>query len=326
MNYAYITYSTGNVGPADARSMPRFSRISTFARLPRLEEVTRADIAIVGAPFGSSFSVRARARLTPQRVRESSRTLRSFNSQSNVAPFVEAQIVDAGDIAFDSEDITAVQQQVQTAAEHLRRGGMRLVMIGSDRAIGLPNLRSLHADHGPVAVVRFDAHLDEREMRSRAAVAHPSPFPQAADEDLIDELRGVHVGARGPLYGSEDVRDDDRRGFATISTEDLAVDGAAVSIERMLARIGKAPVYVSVDMDVLAGSKPSDADEGATTAGGMTVRGLQAMIAALGSANIVGAEVIDSSDAQPGSEADDTTAAQVAYDLISAMVVGRRSR
>ena len=32
--------------------------------------------------------------------------------------------------------------------------------IGGDHTIALPLLRALHAIHGPIAVVHFDAHLD----------------------------------------------------------------------------------------------------------------------------------------------------------------------
>lgn len=33
-------------GPVDATMVPRFAGLSTFARLPRIEDVTRADVAV----------------------------------------------------------------------------------------------------------------------------------------------------------------------------------------------------------------------------------------------------------------------------------------
>jgi agmatinase len=54
------------VAPLDATRIPRFAGLATFARLPRLQDVDRADIAVAGVPFdaGTSFSI-VRRSLTP---------------------------------------------------------------------------------------------------------------------------------------------------------------------------------------------------------------------------------------------------------------------
>lgn len=41
------------VGPVDALEVPRFAGPTTFARLPTLDAVGRAAVAIVGVPFDS---------------------------------------------------------------------------------------------------------------------------------------------------------------------------------------------------------------------------------------------------------------------------------
>ncbi len=45
-------------GPPDASRVPRFAGPDTPARLPRLTEVGRADVAVVGVPFDSGVSYR----------------------------------------------------------------------------------------------------------------------------------------------------------------------------------------------------------------------------------------------------------------------------
>src|SRR5690606_12146821 len=52
-------------GPVDASVVPRFAGIATFARLPRLDEVGRADVAVAGVPFDSGVSYRPGARFGP---------------------------------------------------------------------------------------------------------------------------------------------------------------------------------------------------------------------------------------------------------------------
>lgn len=39
-----------NRGPVDGLVMPRYGGPATFARLPRFDEVAKADVAIVGVP------------------------------------------------------------------------------------------------------------------------------------------------------------------------------------------------------------------------------------------------------------------------------------
>lgn len=46
---------------------------ATFARLPRLDEMTRYDVALAGVPFDSGVSYQPGARFGPAAVREASR-------------------------------------------------------------------------------------------------------------------------------------------------------------------------------------------------------------------------------------------------------------
>jgi agmatinase len=61
------------VGPVDATLVPRYSGEATFARLPRIDDVTHADAAVLGVPFDGGVSYRPGARFGPAHIRESSR-------------------------------------------------------------------------------------------------------------------------------------------------------------------------------------------------------------------------------------------------------------
>ncbi|NUS40508.1 MAG: agmatinase, partial [Terrabacter sp.] len=60
---------TTPIGPVDATTVPRFAGPATFARLPRIDEVERADVAVLGVPFDSGVSYRPGARFGPGHVR-----------------------------------------------------------------------------------------------------------------------------------------------------------------------------------------------------------------------------------------------------------------
>src|SRR5690242_15546634 len=129
------------VGPVDATVVPRYAGLATFARLPTLEQVGHADIAVVGVPFDSGVSYRPGARFGPAHVRQASRLLRPYNPALDVSPFAAAQVVDAGDIACNPFDIAEAIGQIQAGASRL--AGMRLGSSCGDRTIGLPLRRVL---------------------------------------------------------------------------------------------------------------------------------------------------------------------------------------
>src|SRR5689334_19171231 len=88
----------GPVGPVDSSRVPRFAGPATFARLPRVDEVGGADVAVVGVPFDSGVSYRPGARFGGNAIREASRLLRPYNPAQDASPFALAQVADAGDI------------------------------------------------------------------------------------------------------------------------------------------------------------------------------------------------------------------------------------
>ncbi|MGB6277531.1 MAG: arginase family protein, partial [Rhodococcus sp. (in: high G+C Gram-positive bacteria)] len=84
------------IGPVDATKVPRYAEPTTFARLPRLDEVSRADVTILGVPFDSGVSYRPGARFGPGHIRAASKLLRPYNPALKVSPFARQQVADFG--------------------------------------------------------------------------------------------------------------------------------------------------------------------------------------------------------------------------------------
>jgi agmatinase len=311
------------IGPVDATVVPRFAGPATFARLPTLGELTtEADVLVVGVPFDSGVSYRPGARFGPAHVRQSSRLLRPYNPAAAIAPFGAQQVADAGDIACNPFDIAEAITQIEAAARQLTAGGQRLLTIGGDHTIALPLLRAMHARHGPVAVLHFDAHLDTWDTYFGEPYTHGTPFRRASEEGLIDQRHSMHVGIRGPLYDAGDLADTERLGFATIHCTEVEQDGLAAAIRRMRERLGSVPIYVSVDIDVLdPGFAPGT---GTPEAGGLTSRELLAMLRALGDLDLVSADIVEVAPAYDHAEITGIAAAHVGYELLSVMAKGRQ--
>jgi guanidinobutyrase / D-arginase len=305
------------LGPVDASRVPRFAGADTFARLPRIDEVLRADVAVLGVPFDSGVSYRPGARFGPAHIRAASRLLRPYNPALEVEPFGAQQVVDAGDIACNPFDIAAAISQIEQQATALTSGGLRLLTLGGDHTIALPLLRSVAGQHGPVAVLHFDAHLDTWDSYFGAPYTHGTPFRRASEEGLIDLEHSMHVGIRGPLYAVNDLPDSERLGFATVTCIDVERHGLGVTIDQIRERLGAKPIYVSVDIDVL---DPAHAPgTGTPEAGGLTSRELLMMLRALADLDVVSADIVEVAPAYDHAELTGIAASHVAYELLSVM-------
>jgi agmatinase len=313
--------SGSNVGQVDATRVPRYVGEATFARLPRADEVSDIDIAVLGVPFDSGVSFRPGARFGPAHVRESSRLLRPYNPALDVEPFAIAQVCDVGDLAVTPYSIDEAVATIESGARELSERAAHLVTIGGDHTIALPLLRAVHRRQGRVAVVHFDAHLDTWDTYFGQPVTHGTPFRRAAEEGLLDPDGCLHIGTRASLYAASDLSDDRSLGFEIISATELPELGIRGAVEQMRARLQDRPVYVSVDIDVLEpGLAPGT---GTPELGGLLGRELLGLIRGLAGLNIVGGDVVEVAPAYDHAQITGIAAAHVLYELISAIATSR---
>lgn len=312
-----MRYDDGIVGQVDGMKVPRYAGFTTFARLPRAQDVPSYDVAVVGVPFDSGVTYRPGARFGPSSIRQASRLLRPYNPAMDVSPFRTAQVVDVGDIACNPFDIVAALGQIEAGIADITAGDRPVVVLGGDHTIALPVLRALHSQHGPLALVHFDAHLDTWDTYFDAPYTHGTPFRRASEEGLIVKGSSAHVGIRGSLYDRQDLADDEELGFTIVHCRDIDAIGVSGILDRVLTRVGDAPVYVSIDIDVL---DPAFAPAtGTPEAGGMTSRELLAVLRGMSGVNLVGADIVEVAPAYDHAEITAVAAANLAYELVTIM-------
>ncbi|MDE3204392.1 MAG: agmatinase [Acidobacteriota bacterium] len=308
------------IGPPDGRLVPRYAGPDTFARLPTLDGVGRADVAVVGVPFDSGVSYRPGARFGPAAVRAGSKMLRPYHPALDVEPWKVMQVADAGDLAVNPFSIAEAIAAIEAGATAILGRCTHLVAIGGDHTIALPLLRATAARWGRVALVHFDAHLDTWDTYFGEPYTHGTPFRRAVEEGLLDLDCSVHVGTRSPLYAHEDLSDDARLGFEIVTAADVATDGVAAAVARIHQRVGGRPVYVSIDIDVL---DPAHAPgTGTPEPGGLTSRELQLLLRGMDGLDIVGADVVEVAPAYDHAELTALVAANLAYEVLG--LLGRR--
>jgi len=238
--------------PPDASKAPRYTGPRTFARLPHVplphEDV---DAAVIGVPFDTATSFRAGARFGPEAIRSASALLRPYHPPLDVDVFGALSVVDGGDLEITPGNAQQTAEQIDAALQPVLRAGIVPVVLGGDHSIVLGELRAQAAVHGPVALVLLDAHADTWDQYYGEKYFHGTPIRRAVEEGLLDPSRSVLAGMRGPLYSAADLEVPRKMGFEVITDDQLQALSPAQYGERVRARIGGGPVYMSFDIDVL---------------------------------------------------------------------------
>ena len=312
-----MTDKKGPIQPVSGTVVPRYAGPSSFARLPELRDVDQCDVAIIGVPFDAGTSYRPGARFGPQAVRQASRQLRTnYHPDYDVEPFKVQQVADAGDIACNPFDIDEAIKQIEKGADDFLLKAGSIVTIGGDHTIALPLLRSVNKKvGGPVALVHFDAHLDTWDTYFGAPYTHGTPFRRAREESLFLDDASMHIGIRGPLYSTNDLKNDRDLGFKTIHCDEFQTNSIDQIVQRIKDRIGDNPLYISIDIDVL---DPAHAPgTGTPEVAGMTTREILNVLRGLAGSQLVSADVVEVAPAYDHAELTSTAAATIVYELIN---------
>jgi agmatinase len=224
------------LGPLKGGSMePTFSGALSFMRRRYSRELEGVDTVVWGVPFDSSTSNRPGARFGPQAIRRASAIL-------DGDPYAVMSVIDYGDCFIDYNHVAKIPAAIERQARAILEEGCHLVTLGGDHFVTLPLLRAHVATHGPLALVQFDAHQDTWEDDG-SKISHGTFVTRAEMEALIDPAHSIQIGVRT-------VAPDDF-GIEIIDAYEARSLGPAGIAERIMARVGETPAYLTFDIDAL---------------------------------------------------------------------------
>jgi agmatinase len=276
--------------PVSTRRVPRFAGVSTFLRLRAHEDPTGLDVMICGAPFDGGTTFRPGARFGPRAVREASALTRGFHPAQGLDLFEHLRCADGGDVACVPMSIERTLAAIQVRVAEIAGAGALPVMVGGDHTISLAPLRALHALHGPLGLIHFDAHSDTFGPAWDVDIHHGTVFRKALEEGLLRNEDVMQIGIRGPFTSGNDLDLAQRSGFRIVMIDEIKRDLEAVG--REIAEVSqRGKCYVSFDMDAV---DPAYAPgTGTPVPGGLTSYEALFLVRALGGAKMVGADLAE---------------------------------
>jgi agmatinase len=305
---------------------PDYAGLLTFGGAPYTQDVHElegVDVAIVGAPTDDLVSDRPGTRYGPRAIRAAS-CPPGPHLEARIDAFAELRIVDFGDAPVVPSDPAKSHAAIEQLVGEVVSAGVIPIVLGGDHSIAEPDIRAVRAAHGPVGLIHFDTHTDTGAEVFGVEISHGTPMYRLVRDGHVDGTRYVQVGLRGYWPGEHELAWQAAQGITSFFMHDVRDLGIREVVRRTVEIIGRGPVFLSVDVDVL---DPAFAPgTGTPEPGGMTSADLLwACRAVAAEVDLVGMDVVEVLPTAVGS-ADVTAlvAERVVREVLTGLAVRRR--
>jgi agmatinase len=234
--------------------------------------------SIFGAPLDVTESFRSGALGGPAAVRYMSDALETYS------PVLERdlealRVHDLGDLQLDDATLDGALTQIEGAMELAAQKSKLAVMLGGEHLASLGGFRGLKRVHPDALILQADAHLDMRPEYDGQALTHATWLNHVGQEFGF------------PIIHQVGLRSGDRAEWQLAKRETAWSSPELHLPVSVRERIGRHPLYVSIDIDVL---DPAHAPgTGCPEPGGVTFRELAAFLYSLEGLHVVALDVME---------------------------------
>ncbi len=265
-----------------------------------------AKIVIFGAPFDSTTSFRPGTRFGPSAIRHESFGIETYSPYQD-RDLEDCAVIDTGDLelCFGSSELAL--EDIRCRTEEILHDGKFPLLLGGEHLVTLGTVRAVAAQYPDLHIVHFDAHADLRDDYLGVQLSHACVLRRC--HDLLGDGRifqfGIRSGERAEFRFAE---------AGHTKMQKFTFDG----LKETVAALGDAPVYFTIDLDVLDPS--CFPGTGTPEAGGVSfLQLLDAIRTVCAGANVVAADVNELSPALDASGASTAMACKVVRELLLAL-------
>ena len=198
-----------------------------------------ADVVIFGAPYDSTTSFRPGTRFGPSAVRTESFGIETYSPYQDRDLADDARVCDAGDLELPFGAPDRALEMIEAKADEILAAGKRPFLVGGEHLVTLGAVRAAARRHPGLRIIHFDAHADLREDYLGVTLSHACVMRRC--HDLLGDGRIWQFG----------IRSGTREEFAFMKAGHVVTEPFTLSTLRSLSFPEGAPVYLTVDLDVL---------------------------------------------------------------------------
>ena len=258
-----------------------------------------SDIVMLGLPFDGTVSYRSGSRFAPEQIRLASWGLEEYSPVFD-RELADVNFHDVGDLEFPLGNTNKTLEQIRQNVEDIYKDGKRVLGIGGEHLVTLPEIQAVSKYVDNLAVVHFDAHTDLREEYLGEEMSHSAVICHCSK-----------------IVGAENIKQIGIRSGMKEEWEFMKKHNTLCHKFSDLDCLKGKNIFVTVDLDCLDTSIMPGT--GTPEAGGMTFKELNEWFYYLKDFNIVGADVVELSPDYDSSGASTAVATKVIRELLMTM-------
>ena len=237
-----------------------------------------ARVVIFGAPFDSTTSYRPGARFGSSAIRHESYGLETYSPYLD-RDLEDMAVFDSGDLELPMGSSAMALDAISERTREILSDGKIPLMLGGEHLVTLGAFREVAKRYPDVHIIHLDAHADLRNDYLGVEFSHACVLRRC--HDIIGDGRihqyGIRSGERAEWLFA-------REGHTSLHPFDIT------PLSAMTQPLTEAPVYLTVDLDVLAPSLFPGT--GTPEAGGVTFNELrEALYRVCSLHNVVGVDI-----------------------------------
>ena len=240
-----------------------------------------AKVVLYGAPYDSTTSFRPGTRFGPAAIRSESFGIETYSPLQD-RDLEDFPFFDSGDLELPFGAPDRALEMIEARAEEILSAGKMPFLLGGEHLVTLGAVRAVVRRHPDLRIIHFDAHADLREDYLGVRLSHACVMRRC--HDLLGDGRIFQFG----------IRSGTREEFAFMRDGHVVTESFSDGTLQMVIDSipPDAPVYLTVDMDVL---DPSIfPGTGTPEAGGFDYRELvDDMVRIGGQLNVVGLDNVE---------------------------------
>ena len=197
-----------------------------------------ADVALFGAPYDSTTSFRPGARFGPAAMRSESFGIETYSPYQD-RDLGNVRVHDAGDLELPFGAPDRALDMIEEKAAGILADGKTPFLLGGEHLVTLGAVRAAAKRYPDLRIIHFDAHADLREDYLGVRLSHACVMRRC--HDILGDGRIWQFG----------IRSGTREEFAFMKEGHVVTEPFSAKTLAQLSFPESAPVYLTVDMDVL---------------------------------------------------------------------------
>ena len=261
-----------------------------------------AQIVLFGAPFDGTVSYRPGTRFAPKAIRGESFGIETYSPYQD-KDLSDIKVCDLGDLEFPFGNPEAVLKIIEDTSAEILGLNKKPFMVGGEHLVSLGAVRAAAKKFPELNIIHFDAHTDLRDEYLGQKLSHATVMRRC--HDILGDARIFQFG----------IRSGDRPEFEWAKSHVFMNKFNLNNIEHALDKIAGAPIYMTVDLDVL---DPSEfPGTGTPEAGGVSFEELRrALLKVAETGNVVACDVNELSPTYDQSGASTALACKIIREIL----------